>query len=156
MCNQPARNRSNQFVILALMICSLIIALVLLLASNVEARPTAPTFTVNSIADVIAGGDLTNGVCEPATGNGNEYAFNGEYREMMPPERLVSTFEFEGVPGHIVVNTATFEELSDRKTNLTITSLFASVEDRDGMLNSGMESGANETWDRLAELLAKD
>ncbi len=86
--------------------------------------------------------------------DGNEYAFNGEYREIVPPERLVNTFEFEGVPGHIVVDTATFEELPGGKTRLTVTSLFASVEDRDGMLASGMEGGAIETWDRLAELLA--
>ena len=84
--------------------------------------------------------------------DGNEYAFNGEYREVVAPERLVYTFEFEGMPGHIVVNTMTFEE-RDGKTTITSTSLFASVEDRDGMLESGMESGANESWDRLAELL---
>ena len=87
--------------------------------------------------------------------DGNEYAFNGEYREIVPPKRLVNTFEFEGMPGHIVVDTATFEELPGGKTKLTVTSLFASVEDRDGMLNSGMEGEAIETWDRLAELLAK-
>ena len=68
--------------------------------------------------------------------DGTEYAFNGEYREVAPPERLVSTFEFEGMPGHIAVDAAQFDE-------------------RDGMLQSGMEGGANETWDRLAELLAR-
>jgi len=87
--------------------------------------------------------------------NGNEYGFNGEYQEIVPPERLVNTFEWEGMPGHIIVDSATFEALPDGKTRLTVTSLFASVEDRDGMLASGMEGGANETWDRLAELLAK-
>lgn len=86
--------------------------------------------------------------------DGREYAFSGEYREIVPPERLVSTFEFEGLPGHIVVDTAIFEERPGGKTRLTVTSLFASVEDRDGMLASGMEGGAIETWDRLAELLA--
>jgi uncharacterized protein YndB with AHSA1/START domain len=83
---------------------------------------------------------------------GNEYGFRGEYREVVPPERLVYTFEFEGMPGHILVETITFEE-HDGKTRLTTTSLFTSVEDRDGMLESGMESGAIESWDRLAELL---
>jgi uncharacterized protein YndB with AHSA1/START domain len=86
---------------------------------------------------------------------GNEDGFNGEYHEVVPPARLVNTFEWEGMPGHIIVDTATFEELPGSKTRLTITSLFSSVEDRDGMLASGMEGGANETWDRLAELLAK-
>ena len=86
--------------------------------------------------------------------DGNEFGFNGEYREIVPPERLVNTFEFEGMPGHIIVDTAMFEELPDGKTKLTVTSLFDTVEDRDGMLKSGMEGGAIETWDRLAELLA--
>jgi uncharacterized protein YndB with AHSA1/START domain len=86
--------------------------------------------------------------------NGEEYAFRGEFREIVPPERLVSTFEFEGMPGHVVVDTATFEE-HDGKTTVTVTSLFDTVEDRDGMLESGMETGANESWDRLAELLER-
>ncbi|MDQ3696302.1 MAG: SRPBCC family protein [Chloroflexota bacterium] len=85
--------------------------------------------------------------------DGAEYGFRGEYREVVPPERLVSTFEFEPMPGHIVVDTAIFEDL-DGKTRLTVTSLFQSAADFDGMLESGMESGATESWDRLAELLA--
>jgi uncharacterized protein YndB with AHSA1/START domain len=82
-----------------------------------------------------------------------EHAFNGEFREIVPPERVVQTFEWEGLPGHISVDTMTLEE-QDRKTTVTVRSLFDSVEDRDGMLQSGMEEGANQTWDRLAELLA--
>jgi uncharacterized protein YndB with AHSA1/START domain len=84
---------------------------------------------------------------------GDEFAFNGEYREVVPSQRLVNTFEFEGVPGHIILDTVVFEELPDGMTKLTATSLFETVEDRDGMLNSGMEDGSNESWDRLAELL---
>lgn len=85
--------------------------------------------------------------------DGAEHAFRGEYREVVPPERIVSTFEFEPMPGHIVVDTATFEDLGG-KTRLTVTSLFQSAADFDGMIESGMESGATESWDRLAELLA--
>lgn len=85
---------------------------------------------------------------------GNEYGFRGEYREVVPPERLVYTFEFEGMPGHILVETVTFEE-QDGKTTVTSTALFDSVEGRDGMLESGMESGAIESWDRLEELLER-
>jgi len=85
---------------------------------------------------------------------GHEFAFHGEYREILLPERLVNTFEFQGVPGHIILDTSVFEELPDGRTKLTATSLFATIIDRDGMLNSGMESGSNESWDRLAELLA--
>ena len=86
--------------------------------------------------------------------NGVQYGFNGEYREIVPPEKLVSTFEFDGTPGHMVVDSALFEQLPDGKTKLTVTSRFASKEDRDGMLASGMEGGANETWDRLQEIVA--
>ncbi len=109
------------------------------------------TTTVDKM-DVRVGGIWRYVQRDPA---GIEYGFNGEYREIVPPERLVSTFEFEGLPGHIVVDSAVFEQLPDVKTKLTVTSLFTSVEDRDRMMQSGMEDGANETWDRLAELLAK-
>lgn len=84
--------------------------------------------------------------------DGKEYAFNGVYREIVPPERLVQTFEFEGMPGHVLFQTATFEGHGG-KTKLTITALFQSVEDRDGMLKTGMKEGATETLDRFAELL---
>lgn len=86
--------------------------------------------------------------------DGNEFEFHGEYREIVPPERIVWTFEFEGMPGHVSVQTATFEE-RDGKTILKTTVEFDSVEDRDGMLQSGMEAGAAESFDRLAEYLAK-
>ena len=72
---------------------------------------------------------------------------------VVPPERVVQTFEFEPMAGHISVETMTLEEV-DGKTKMTTTSVFDSVEDRDGMLNSGMESGASETHERLEELLA--
>ena len=85
--------------------------------------------------------------------DGNEYAFNGVYREIVPPERLSYTFEFEGMPGHVLVETLTFEDQGG-KTRLTVTGLYPSVEDRDGMLQSGMEEGANESYDQLDELLA--
>ena len=84
--------------------------------------------------------------------DGEEYGFHGEYREIAPPERIVWTFEFEGMPGHVSVETLTLEE-HDGKTTLTGTSVFDTVEDRDGMLGSGMESGAAESMDRLDEYL---
>jgi uncharacterized protein YndB with AHSA1/START domain len=84
--------------------------------------------------------------------DGSEYAFNGVYREIAPPQRIVSTFEFEGMPGHVSVETLTLEEHTG-KTKVTSMSLFQTVEDRDGMLQSGMEAGAAETYDRFAELL---
>ncbi len=86
--------------------------------------------------------------------DGTEFAFRGVYREVVRPRRLVSTFEFEGVPGHIVVDTATFEDLGG-KTKVTVTSRFETAEDLAQMLQSGMEEGATESWDRLEELVTK-
>jgi uncharacterized protein YndB with AHSA1/START domain len=86
--------------------------------------------------------------------DGNEYAFHGVYREIVPPEREVHTFEFEGMPGHVILEASKFEEF-EGKTKLTVTDLFQSVEDRDGMFNSGMKEGATESMDRLEDLLKK-
>jgi uncharacterized protein YndB with AHSA1/START domain len=85
--------------------------------------------------------------------DGTEHAFRGEFREIVPPSRIVWTFEYEPWAGHVTVETSTFEE-QDGKTTVTTVSVFDSVEDRDGMLNSGMETGAGESYDRLDELLA--
>ena len=85
---------------------------------------------------------------------GNVFAFHGVYHDVTAPERCVQTFEFEGVPGHVALETSTFEEF-DGKTKLTQQSVFQSVADRDGMVQSGMEEGASESMDRLADLLAE-
>jgi uncharacterized protein YndB with AHSA1/START domain len=86
--------------------------------------------------------------------DGEESAFRGEYREIKAPERIVQTFEWEPMAGHISVETAEFTE-RDGRTLLTTRTKFASKEDRDGMIQSGMESGLAETHDRFAELLVK-
>lgn len=85
--------------------------------------------------------------------DGAETAFRGTYREVAAPERIVQTFEWEGMPGHVAVETTTFEDLGGR-TRLTSTSLFHTTEERDGMLSSGLERGTNEMYSRLDELLA--
>lgn len=84
---------------------------------------------------------------------GNEFAFRGEILEVVAPERAVRTFEWEGLPGHVSVETLRLEDLGGR-TRVTVASAFDSVEDRDGMLQSGMERGAADSYDRLAEYLA--
>jgi len=84
--------------------------------------------------------------------DGQEFGFHGEFRDIVRPDRITWTFEFEGMPGHVSVDTVTFEEL-DGVTTLTATSTFSSIEDRDGMLNSGMTEGATETWERLEDYL---
>jgi uncharacterized protein YndB with AHSA1/START domain len=86
--------------------------------------------------------------------DGSQTAFRGTYREVTPPERIVQTFEWEGMPGHVSVDTAVFEDLGDR-TKVTTTSIFHTTEERDGMLGAGMEKGMNETFQRLDELLAR-
>jgi uncharacterized protein YndB with AHSA1/START domain len=89
--------------------------------------------------------------CVLRKAGGQEYAFWGKYLEIVAPERLVQTFEFEGAPG-ASIETMTFEE-RDGKTILTVIEKLDSIEARDGMLQSGMATGAAETYDRLAEHL---
>jgi uncharacterized protein YndB with AHSA1/START domain len=81
-----------------------------------------------------------------------DQGFHGEYREIVRPERIVWTFEWEGMPGHVSVETLTLEE-RDGKTTVTAISVYDTVEDRDGMLQSGMEQGAAETYERLDQYL---
>jgi uncharacterized protein YndB with AHSA1/START domain len=87
--------------------------------------------------------------------DGNEFAFHGVNHEVLPSERIISTFEFEGLPekGHVLLQTSRFESLPGGRTRLVVQSVFQSVQDRDGMLQSGMEEGMNESYDRLDELL---
>jgi uncharacterized protein YndB with AHSA1/START domain len=85
---------------------------------------------------------------------GNDYVFFGVYKEVKPPERLAYTFEFEPMAGHVSTDTLIFEELPDGRTKITSMTTFNSLEDLEGMIQSGMEGGAVETWDRLEELLA--
>ena len=82
-----------------------------------------------------------------------EYAFNGVYH-LVTPERMVYTFEWEGLPGHILLETVTLEERGGR-TIMTDQSVFQSVADRDGMVANGMEEGGRQTMERFAELLER-
>ncbi|HEY3685358.1 MAG TPA: SRPBCC family protein [Streptosporangiaceae bacterium] len=84
-----------------------------------------------------------------------EYAFHGVFHDITAPERVVQTFEFEGMPGHVALETAVFEERPDGTTLYIGTSVFQSVEDRDGMAASGMEDGLQDSHARFDELLAK-
>ncbi|MBD2199963.1 MULTISPECIES: SRPBCC family protein [Calothrix] len=84
--------------------------------------------------------------------NSTEHAFSGEYREIVPPERLVTTEIYEPVPNSDHVNILTLTEL-EGKTTLHIYIQHQSTEQRDGHLQSGMEEGLSETLNRLEELL---
>jgi uncharacterized protein YndB with AHSA1/START domain len=85
--------------------------------------------------------------------DGNDYVFHGEFREIVPPERLVQTSEMEGAEGG-VLETITFVE-HDGKTTLTVLDTCPTQEVRDAILASGMEEGLDESYMRLAELLAE-
>ena len=80
--------------------------------------------------------------------------FEGRFREVTPPERIVQTFEWDGMPGHVIVETMTLEDLGDGRTKLVNISLFHTTEERDGMLGSGMEQGMNESYAALDKVLA--
>jgi uncharacterized protein YndB with AHSA1/START domain len=88
--------------------------------------------------------------------DGNEYAFHGVNHEVLASERIISTFEFEGLPeaGHVILGTLRFEALPGNRTRLTSQSVFQSVADRDGMVQAGMERGVNDGYERLDEILA--
>lgn len=85
--------------------------------------------------------------------DGSQEGFHGEFREIVPPERITWTFEWDGMPGHVGLEKYTFEEQVGQ-TTLTTISYFNTREERDGVIGSGMEGGANESADRLEELLA--
>lgn len=84
--------------------------------------------------------------------DGGEHPFNGVYHLVKAPEKLIYTFEYEGEPEHVMLNTVTFEE-KDGKTLLLEQSVFQSVADRDGMAATDMESGARESMERLEKLI---
>ena len=84
--------------------------------------------------------------------DGNEYSFHGAFHEMTP-ERMTQTFEFEGYPGHVSLDSMTLEDLPGNRTKITIHSVFQSVSDRDGMIQNGMERGVTEGYERLDEIL---
>lgn len=89
--------------------------------------------------------------------SGNKFGFNGVIHDVTEPERIIRTFEFEGLPerGHVSLETATFEPLDEERTLLIIHSVFKSVADRDGMVMSGMERGVVDSHNRLDELLER-
>lgn len=83
-----------------------------------------------------------------------EAAFHGEYREIVPPERLVFTEIFEEYPDTVSVCTVVLTE-EEGKTRLTITAAYPSVEVRDAVIASGMEHGAALSYDRLEEVASE-
>jgi|SRR6187551_3086718 uncharacterized protein YndB with AHSA1/START domain len=83
------------------------------------------------------------------------HGFEGRYREVTPQERIVRTFEWDGMPGYVIVESTELEDIGNGRTRVVTTSLFHTTEERDGMLNSGMEGGLNQSYEALDRLLAK-
>jgi uncharacterized protein YndB with AHSA1/START domain len=83
-----------------------------------------------------------------------EHGFEGRFREVKPPELLAMTFEWDGMPGHVAINTMTLHDLGDGRTKLVSMSLFHTTEERDGMSKSGMEVGMNQSYAALDKVLA--
>lgn len=84
------------------------------------------------------------------------HGFEGRFREVTPPERMVQTFEWDGMPGYTVLETVELQDMGDGRTRVVNTSLFYTTEERDGMLQAGMEGGLNESYAALDRLLARN
>ena len=89
------------------------------------------------------------------TPDGSQQGFEGRFREVTPPERVVQTFEWDGMPGHVIVEHVTLDDLGDGRTRIVNVSLFHTTEERDGMLHSGMETGLNESYAALDAVLER-
>jgi uncharacterized protein YndB with AHSA1/START domain len=85
----------------------------------------------------------------------HEYWFHGVIHEVLAPERIIQTFEFEGFPesGHVALETTKFEALPGDRTRILTQAIFQSVADRDSMMQAGAERGINQGHERLTELL---
>lgn len=83
---------------------------------------------------------------------GEEYAFRGVFHAVRDNEMAIQTFEFEGFPDVVSLEHLNLEDLGDGRTRLRARSVFPSMEARDGMVESGMEQGMAEGYDRLEQL----
>jgi uncharacterized protein YndB with AHSA1/START domain len=82
------------------------------------------------------------------------HGFEGRYRAVSPLQCIVATFEWDGMPGHVSVSTTVFEEIDQEHTKVTVTSLFHTAEERDGMIRSGMKEGLAQSYSVLDVVLA--
>jgi uncharacterized protein YndB with AHSA1/START domain len=90
--------------------------------------------------------------------NGMSFGFHGVCHDFSAPERIIQTFEFEGLPetGHVVLETTKFEDLPSGRTKVTVQSVFQSIADRDGIVASGMEHGVVDAHNRLDEMIEEN
>ncbi len=88
--------------------------------------------------------------------DGKEHAFKGEFKEIDEPRKIVRTFEYEPVEGHVMVESVTLEPQGEDRTLVTTVSKYANIGDLEGMVGMGMEHGAAEGLDRLAKVVESD
>ncbi len=101
--------------------------------------------------DFVSGGGYRYVHRDPS---GNEYWFRGCFHTVRENEFALQTFEFEGMPDEVALEFMTFEDLGDGRTRLRGRSIGRTVEGRDAMVSSGMETGMAEGYAKLDELLA--
>jgi uncharacterized protein YndB with AHSA1/START domain len=82
-----------------------------------------------------------------------KHGFEGRFREVTPKDRIVQTFEWDGMPAYVIIETLELTDLGDGRTKVVTLSLFHTTEERDGMLESGMEEGLNQSYEALDKLL---
>jgi uncharacterized protein YndB with AHSA1/START domain len=87
--------------------------------------------------------------------DGEQLAFYGQIREVRAPQVIEQTFEFSGVACSVSVDRVEFEELEGGRTRAVSISTFDSKEERDGKLQSGMEKGVVEGYEKLDEVLER-
>lgn len=88
------------------------------------------------------------------TNEGGSHGFHGVFHSMAI-DNMVQTFEYEGAPGHVSLDTQVLEDLGGGRTRVKSHSIFMSVADRDTMIENGMSDGVEGGFSRLDELLAR-
>jgi uncharacterized protein YndB with AHSA1/START domain len=102
--------------------------------------------------DAVTGGQWRYVSTDPA---GGTYGFRGVFHTVEAEALIIQTFEFDGAPGQVSMSVARFEE-TPTGTRISTHTIFPSIESRDGMVATGMEHGATESYRRLEALLERD
>lgn len=84
-----------------------------------------------------------------------EYGFRGVFHNVVADELIVQTFEYDGAPNQVSLDTTTFEDLGDGRTRVHGHTVFGTLENRDAMIAGGMEHGLRDSMERLDEVLAR-
>jgi uncharacterized protein YndB with AHSA1/START domain len=85
---------------------------------------------------------------------GMKFGFRGVFHSVKPEERIIQTFEFDGAPGHVSLESIVFEPAGE-KTRLRLHSVYGSIGDRDAIIENGMAMGVTQGFERLDELLVR-